>query len=168
MPCAQPRWYRLADYARQTAHIAFVAFFHWRVLRLRFIQRNIIVRWQVAMHPSQPASTRSASIAQLVEHRSRKAGVIGSSPIAGSSDLYRSEAVTVSGLFSYARRPFRVCTITLRVCAVSQREVLLGNALTCGDAIRTCRGGVHTLRGWCTYPAGQRRRAKVPVPFARD
>ena len=29
-----------------------------------------------------------ASIAQLVEHRSRKAGVIGSSPIAGSSDRW--------------------------------------------------------------------------------
>ena len=34
-----------------------------------------------------------ASIAQLVEHRSRKAGVIGSNPIAGSSLDHRSEVI---------------------------------------------------------------------------
>lgn len=46
----------------------------------------------------------TASIAQLVEHRSRKAGVIGSSPIAGSSDMKTpsaTRAFLVSG-FAFA------------------------------------------------------------------
>ena len=51
------------------------------ILRRNGFPRNIVIRW------SAHAPPRDASIAQLVEHRSRKAGVIGSSPIAGSSDM---------------------------------------------------------------------------------
>lgn len=48
------------------------------ILRRSGFPRNIVIRWSAHARP------RDASIAQLVEHRSRKAGVIGSSPIAGS------------------------------------------------------------------------------------
>ena len=36
-----------------------------------------------------------ASVAQLVEHRSRKAGVTGSSPVAGSIKTRRSEVLNL-------------------------------------------------------------------------
>ena len=45
-----------------------------------------------------------ASIAQLVEHRSRKAGVTSSSLVAGSIELNRSKA-DVFGLFCYLENP---------------------------------------------------------------
>ena len=44
----------------------------------------------------------AASVAQLVEHRSRKAGVTGSSPVAGSIALVQLRSVIASELFVFA------------------------------------------------------------------
>lgn len=51
----------------------------------------------------------AASVAQLVEHRSRKAGVTGSSPVAGSIALVQLRSVIASELFC-----FRVSFLLLR------------------------------------------------------
>ena len=62
-----------------SAAATYVEHFLVGILRRAAFPRNIVTRWcgSRAIH-------KDASIAQLVEHRSRKAGVIGSSPIAGS------------------------------------------------------------------------------------
>lgn len=44
----------------------------------------------------------AASVAQLVEHRSRKAGVTGSSPVAGSIALVQLRSIIASELFCYS------------------------------------------------------------------
>ena len=43
----------------------------------------------------------AASVAQLVEHRSRKAGVTGSSPVAGSIAFVQLRSLIASELFCF-------------------------------------------------------------------
>ncbi len=57
---------------------------------------------RVSTHTSQSsvriwlrAAHGTASVAQLAEHRSRKAGVTGSSPVAGSIEISRSDALRI-------------------------------------------------------------------------
>ena len=59
--------------------------------------------------------TRIASLAQLVEHRSRKAGVISSSLIAGSMEKHRPEGINLLACF-HIWGSFRclVCGIALK------------------------------------------------------
>ena len=45
----------------------------------------------------------AASVAQLVEHRSRKAGVTGSSPVAGSIAFVQLRSLITSELFLFSR-----------------------------------------------------------------
>ena len=50
---------------------------------------------------SQLRHHMAASVAQLVEHRSRKAGVTGSSPVAGSIALVQLRSIIASELFYF-------------------------------------------------------------------
>ena len=70
---------------------------------VRTLARICDVPYQSQPLTSQLRHHMAASVAQLVEHRSRKAGVTGSSPVAGSIAFVQLRSIIASELFLFSR-----------------------------------------------------------------